>query len=474
MVELRNLRKLHAHDRKQITVLKLENKQLWSLVVELRQQNATQAIQIAELQTMVFGKKKPPTGTVVPVLPVLSPLPRTKDSYRRPVPPASTITAEVVLPLPNICACGGSFDETNMTTHVRYEEDIPLPELTPNYQPKLVTKYTIQQGHCCRCGKATAAKELGGAIVSLGPNVRLLVAHLISVGGMSYQQVINLLQTLYDLTFSKGELAGILQTQHQMWLPSYQKLKATIRAAPIVHVDETPWAIQANNRLGYAWVLADASSPSVCYELAQSRGATYARSLFGQDTDQPFSGIRISDDYGPYRNPRLPGRQQLCWAHLYRAIRDTRYNANLPKEQMPFVTEWYKAFATIYQDLRNCLEQPYDAVVRAEQAGKLWQRIESLTKQAIPKEGEPQKLTRLKHQLIRAGQDRLFTCLTKDTPCDNNRAERELRQLVLKRKRSFGSQTEKGATALATILSVCTTTWRIQTQGYFAALAALG
>jgi hypothetical protein len=30
MVELRNLRKLHAHDRKQITALKLENKQLWS------------------------------------------------------------------------------------------------------------------------------------------------------------------------------------------------------------------------------------------------------------------------------------------------------------------------------------------------------------------------------------------------------------------------------------------------------------
>lgn len=62
MVELRNLRKLHAHDRQQIAELKQE-------VRSLRQEKADdrayfeslvqkQAIQIAELQTMVFGKKK--------------------------------------------------------------------------------------------------------------------------------------------------------------------------------------------------------------------------------------------------------------------------------------------------------------------------------------------------------------------------------------------------------------------------------
>lgn len=50
---------------------------------ELEQMVATLQIQMAELQTMVFGKKcKPPTGTVVPVTPVSAP--RTKVSYRRP------------------------------------------------------------------------------------------------------------------------------------------------------------------------------------------------------------------------------------------------------------------------------------------------------------------------------------------------------------------------------------------------------
>lgn len=251
-------------------------------------------------------------------------------------------------------------------------------------------------------------------------------------------------------------------------------MKADIRAAPVVHADETSWPIQALNRQGYAWVLADACSSRVCYALEQSRGATHAKALFGEDSEHPFEGIRITDDYGAYRSTTLPGTQQLCWAHLYRCIRDVRHNDNLPSQQVPSVCQWYEQFAMIYEDLRLYLTEPYDEVVRKTQEQELWRHTEALAKEPTPREGEPEKLTKLKAQIIRVGQDRLFTCLLKDTPCDNNRAERDLRQLVLKRKRSFGSQTTKGAKALATILSVCTTTWRIQPQGYFKALSQLG
>jgi hypothetical protein len=160
--------------------------------------------------------------------------------------------------------------------------------------------------------------------------------------------------------------------------------------------------------------------------------------------------------------------------HLYRTIRDLRYNANLPEEQLPYVTDWYESFATIYQDLRTYLQEPYDAVVREHHATELWQRIQELAKRPVPASGEPDKLRKLKAQLLRAGKDKLFVCLPKNTPCDNNRAERDLRQLVLKRKRSFGSKTEKGASALATVLSLCTTTWRSNPNAYFQQLALLG
>jgi transposase len=486
MVELRNLRKLHTRDRRQIAELKAENKELHQLLTQALEKIDTQAIQIAELQTMAFGKKKrPPAGTApaAPTLFAVPTQPRSKDSYRRPLPPADAVTQEVAVPLPAACTCGGSFDLASVTMHERFEEDIPLPELTPDYQSRLVTKFRIERGICLACGKAatgthpttTQPWNLGGTQVALGSNVRLLVCHLISVVGLSYAQTTGLLLSLYGLHLTDGEIANMLQKQHTAWLPAYNRLKADIRAAPVVHADETPWPIQDLEGHGYAWSICDAASPKVCFALEQSRGAAHARALFGKDTDQPFVGVRVTDDYAAYRSESLPGLQQLCWAHLYRAIRDLRYNANLPGEQLPYVEEWYTDFADIYSDLRSYLKEPYDVVVREQQTEKLWQRVWLLASQPAPQEvGEPQKLTKLKAQLMRAGKDRLLLCLAKNTSCDNNRAERDLRQLVLKRKRSFGSKTECGAQALATVLSLCTTAWRTTPQGYFKTLASLG
>jgi transposase len=485
MTELRNLRTLHKRDRKQIAELKAENKELGQLLAQALEKLDTQSIQIAELQTMVFGKKKQPPAGGTPAAPdfLTSPTqPRTKDSYRRPIPPASAITSEVAVPLPGTCICGGVFDPTLTTIHERYEEDIPLAELTPDYQSRIVTKYVIERGECLACGKSATGTsptanqpwDLGGAQVALGSNVRLLVCHLVAVVGLSYAQVAGLLLGLYGVRITDGEMANMLRKQHIAWTPAYNQLKADIRAAPVVHADETPWPIQDLQGHGYAWNICDAASSKVCFALEQSRGATYAQTLFGQGTNIPFVGVRISDDYAAYRSALLPGEQQLCWAHLYRTIRDLRYNTNLPEEQLPYVTQWYTSFAGIYQDLRQYLEQPYDEVVRTTQATALWGRVQLLAQEPVPGCREPQKLTRLKAQLIRAGKDRLFVCLPKDTPCDNNRAERELRQLVLKRKRSFGSKSERGAKALATILSLCATAWRTNPNSYFSQLALLG
>jgi transposase len=333
----------------------------------------------------------------------------------------------------------------------------------------MVTKYVVERGICARCGKATSGRDLGGAVVALGPNVRLLVCHLVSTVGMSYSQVHHLLLSLYRLDISDGEIAGILSNQSRRWQPSYQKLAAEIRGAPVVHADETPWPIQLLQRLGYAWVMCPVGSPKVVFSFEGNRGAIYAQNLFGVGTNQPFTGVRISDDYAPYRT--LPGSQQLCWAHLYRCIRDLRYNSNLPEEQLPDVARWYEAFAGIYEDLRLYLDEPFDERRRTVQSDELWTRLQALL---APLQGEPDKLARLKAQLTRAGQDRLFLCLAKDTPCDNNRAERDLRGLVLKRKRSFGSKTPKGARSLGVILSLCLTTWRTSPETYFKELAALG
>lgn len=466
LIEGANYKRLY-HELKvksdaKIKALKAENKILKARVTELESIVETQSIQIAELQAYLFGKKRPPhSATPIKKIPpswlAITPASRTADSYHRSLPSEDEITDTKHHVLPAECSCGGHFGTT--TTKTYYEEDIPLPNLTHGCRPKLVTRHIVECGYCNKCGKRQNATwscpELNTfCSVSLGPNIHLFVSHMISVLGLSYSQVAHLTKVQYNLKLSDGEIAKILARQHHKWLPTYEALKNSIRRSPAKHYDETPWKI-AEERMGHAWVMSDARSPDVAFKLASSRGSGHIQEL--HDGNSPAS-IRITDGYTAYNN--LVGIHQLCWAHLFRVIRDLSTNANLPSTKQQWIAHWYSKFQDIYRDLRAELANPFNEDTRRRVADELWSRVQKLAGSKRRGICDPDKLRRLKAQLMAAGKDKLFACLIYDTPCDNNRAERDLRQLVLKRKRSFGSKTGKGANALSTVMSVCTTVWR--------------
>lgn len=478
MVELRNLRRLHKADRATIDKLRKENKALKARVAELEEIVETQAIQIAELQAYVFGKKRKsavPTFTKSKPLPPLASamtrVPRSADSYRRPLPLDSEITSTRHHALGELCSCGGHF--RSVTTRTYYEEDVPLPELTPNYRPKLVTRHVVEYGRCSLCGKrrSAAPAELNVTTPThLGQNIRLWVSHVCSVLGLSYSQISQLALLQFNLKLSDGEISNILEAQHLSWLPAYEQIKAGIAGSPAHHYDETPWTIQSE-KMGHAWVMSDSKSANTVYELAIGRGKKHIKKLHEGSSS---SSVYITDGYSAYKN--LGGVHQLCWAHLYRAIRDLATNSNLPEDKQDWVRSWYMKFLKIYEDLRAELNKPYDQAARQRVVTRLWRRVERLATSTHKNVKDPDKLRRLKQQLLDAGEAKLFACLIYNTPCDNNRAERDLRQLVLKRKRSFGSKTTKGARALSTVLSICTTMWRKhqdKSNGYFVALAGV-
>jgi hypothetical protein len=73
---------------------------------------------------------------------------------------------------------------------------------------------------------------------------------------------------------------------------------------------------------------------------------------------------------------------------------------------------------------------------------------------AKPHPKDPEKLATIKATLTERC-DRYFVCLVvPGIPLDNNKAERALRKIVLKRKKSFGSKTQKGADVLSVLYSV--------------------
>lgn len=110
MLELRNLRRLHANCQKVKDSLRAELRDVKAKLtaenMALKQQLNKQALQIAELQQMVFGKKRRPPSVQLPPFKAPAKV-RPADSYRRTKPLKSSVTETKKLKLPNNCSCGG-------------------------------------------------------------------------------------------------------------------------------------------------------------------------------------------------------------------------------------------------------------------------------------------------------------------------------------------------------------------------------
>lgn len=470
LIRLRNLEQLHARAKARIAqqdvvIAELkqqmsEMKQLFEDVIERQQ------IRVAELEKMVFGRRPKGKGdsssdSGAGNAGSSSKPPPSKGSHRRPVPPANEITSTQQVAVGGCHSCGGPL--TDIQIHLRYVEDILLPALMEQ-AAKTVTKLEVEQGYCIRCGISSSGRDLRGQEVMLGPHVRLLVTYLVTLMDLTYNQVTTLIADLYGLGIDRGDIAGILATSAKGYLPEYERLKEAIRGGPGAHMDETSWKIQDQGMTGYAWVMASSTNDDVVFLAADGRGKGNAQSLYGKD----YRGIRITDCYGAYKN--LPGLHQVCWAHLYRVARDLAQMEDLTEEKRAHCRAFHVSLSELYTTLRDYLAEPFDEKVRAGQCEELLVRVDRL---ALSHPLDPKKLTDLKARFM-TYRHALFTCLMHEgIPADNNKAERHLRKLVIKRKKSFGSKTLAGAHNLAVLMSVAWSTWYRDRTNFFPAMLEL-
>jgi hypothetical protein len=462
LVRLTNLERLHAQDRqtkaelrakiKRLEDEKAEDKAYFEAIIE--NQNA----RIAELEKMVFGRKKRPRSGGGHKSPKP---PRDTASYRRPKPAEADITSKQHHAVDSCRHCSGPL--TNKEEYARYIEDIILAALNTAAQFKTVEKHTIERGYCVPCGKYSSAADLRGQEVTLGPMVRTLVCYLVTLRDHSYDQVTNLLWDLYRFKVTDGEIVNILDSRRLELLPEYEKLKDSIRAGPAVHMDESRWKIQSE-KAGSAWSMSSTTTSDVVFKLASSRGKGNAEDLLGED----YRGIGITDRYASYKD--LFWLHQICWAHLQRTAKDLTHLECLGKTKLEHVTRFYQNLAAVYATIREHQGEPFDEATRKEQARQLLEQTSQLCQ---PHQLDPKKLTDLKAGILEY-QDCLFICLTVDgIPADNNRAERDIKQLVMKRRKSLGCKTPKGARTLEVLLSVCWSLYNRDRDNFFRNFHAL-
>lgn len=162
---------------------------------------------------------------------------------------------------------------------------------------------------------------------------------------------------------------------------------------------------------------------------------------------QPLPGTLVVDRYNAYN--KAPCAIQYCFAHLSRDIEDLQKADPEDLETNRFVETALPQLAAA-MSLRTLKLSKRQFL---KQAAALRRQIQ-MTMQASASNPGIQHI----QNLFREKRHRMFRwTLDPDIPAENNRAERELRPLVIARKLSFGSQSEAGAATRETLMSVLLT-----------------
>lgn len=418
-------------------------------------------LRIEQLEKMVFGRRKNPPDDHDDVPPAPSGMPkkqpRSAASFRRAIPKQGEVTEREHHALnDDTCSdCGHAL--RRRATVTRFVEDIPLSK-------KMVTEQTIERGFCPCCKKAKSAIPISSQHCTLGPNVRLYVLFAVTVLGQTFEKIKAYLEGFHRLALSDGELARIIREGHLKLLPAMNAIETKIREAPAAHYDETSYPVQHGGQGNYAWVKTSSSGPETVFRLGRTRGKGNAEELRGPLSNQ----VGVSDDYGAY--DAIFKNHALCWAHPLRKFRDIAKSSVLSSEHHERCLSFYKKFSVVERGVALTLASPLSVQERALASVKFRGEIDTLM---MPDSADSPTVAKLKKTFLH-NREKYLTCLRiPGVPMTNNKAERSVRHLVIKRLLSFGSRSQQGAQAMETILSVLLTLWWSKPQDYFADLRNL-
>lgn len=292
--------------------------------------------------------------------------------------------------------------------------------------------YQLDRKYCPRCRKlvrASAPRVLPRGLLGNRLLAHLAVQHY--VHGVTLGQLEGQLQVGY------GTLMGALHQLARLLQPACEHLVQDYRKTLVKHADETGWRTDGHN--GYAWLFC--TQRISIFRFRQSRSGQIALEVLGI---KRLRGVLVVDRYHGYN--RAPCALQYCYSHLLRDVQDLQKEFPEPAEIPTFVGAFAPLLARAIQ-LRglNLIGQQF-----RQQALQTHQQIQALA-QAPAQHPAIQKI----QNIFRDHANRLFHwAKSPKIPADNNRAERELRPLVIARKVSFGSQSQAGARTRETLMTV--------------------
>jgi len=356
--------------------------------------------------------------------------------HERALIPVEDCTAVVTLKPQHCRRCGTTLAgrDPEPLRHQVWE----LPEINP-----LVTEFQQHRLICRRCGDATCAQLPPGVPTGQsGPRLIAFTATLMALFRQSKRRTALFVSSVLSIPCSPALTVKHQNMATQALRPAYDELAQALPKQPHLNGDESP----TKEGTAKAWLWTFVAQTFTVFALRGSRAATAITDLLGE----AFSGVMSCDRAKMYWQC---GRLQWCWAHLkrdFQALVDhpdhqvKRLGRDLLRPTRELFRQWARQRdGTITrEDLKRLLTP-----VREEVNGLLLRGLFS---------GNP-RLTGMCRELSEH-REWLWTFLeVEGVEPTNNAAERSLRQAVIWRKLSFGTQSAGGSRFVETMLSVIET-----------------
>ena len=360
-----------------------------------------------------------------------------RGSFRVLVP-VESVDAFVEL-YPAACeGCGAALPATPDVDARRYQ----LLELVDCCTPH-VTEFRRNEG-VCHCGHRTCAAYDATQIPSspFGPRLVAVVAMLTGVYHLSRRATQRLLRELFGITLSLGALSRMEARASAALAPAAGEAQREVEAADVKHTDATSW-LRAGMMMAL-WTIASATA--TVYRIVEDGRRETVRKLYGA-----FRGILVSDRATVFDFWEMALRQ-VCWAHLLRKF------VSFSERDGPagrFGRELLECTALVFEYWHGFKDGQLTRDELATWMRPLQRRFEFVLERAAAA-----GIARLSGSCadILAHRDALWTFVTHEGVAPtNNHAERELRAFVLWRRRSFGSQSERGERFAERVMTVAHT-----------------
>jgi len=292
--------------------------------------------------------------------------------------------------------------------------------------------YKLHRCRCPLCNKTFSAKA-----PEVLPKFLLNNELLTYVAAEHYVDGIAMGLLEQKLAINNGTLFNAMNHLAQLFKHVPDKLIDAYRQTSVKFADETKWRNDGNN--GYAWLFS--TSLISIYRIRPTRSGRVAAEVLGT---APLPGVLVVDRYGAYN--KAPCDIQYCYQHLKRPIEDlvnefpnSEETKKFADHVIPLLSQamglrsltisddvYYRKASQLKTDIIHEMNQP------ADHAGI--QNIQTIFQQYA-------------HRLYHWVENR-------DVPPENNYSERGFRRLVIARKISFGSQSDKGAKTREILMTV--------------------